>query len=139
MIDFDRAKIPGLDRSRGFHVILHAGSFLTFCGHHGGPPLRDRSSPILRQYEPPHDHANLNHPEISKSEESNRAQYSCNSLILIVNQCPVWHKDVWPIRSVAPCLPIFGRNDYFIRVPIKIGPPPTVCGIDNDIVAATRH
>jgi len=57
-------------------TILHAGSFLNFESHQGGPDLSHRSSPILRQYEPPRDNSNLDHPEASKIQESTRVQYT---------------------------------------------------------------
>jgi Leucine-rich repeat (LRR) protein len=55
--------------------ILRADSFLPFGSHQGDPSLQDLSSPILRQYGPPRDLANLGHPEAPKSQESIRAQY----------------------------------------------------------------
>jgi Fic family protein len=55
--------------------ILHAGSFLNFESHHGGPSSSHRSSPILRQYGSPRDNSNLDHPEASKIQESSRVQY----------------------------------------------------------------
>ena len=61
--------------------ILHAGSFLNFESHHGGPSLSHRSSPILRQYGPPRDNSNLNHPEASKIQESTRVQYSADLVV----------------------------------------------------------
>jgi hypothetical protein len=62
--------------------ILRADSFLPFGSHQGDPSLRDLSSPILRQYGPPRDLANLGHPEAPKSQESIRAQYSSENYVV---------------------------------------------------------
>lgn len=42
-------------------------------GHHSGPSLNDRSSPILMQYGPPRDHSNLDHSEVSQNSQNSAA------------------------------------------------------------------
>lgn len=51
--------------------IYHPPSgFVNLQGHHSGPSLNDRSSPILMQYGPPHDRPNLDHSEALQNSQN---------------------------------------------------------------------
>ena len=64
-------------------TIPDSATNLEFRGHHGGPPLNDSSSAILRQYSSPHDHSNLDHSESSKFQVDDRVRYRERALIII--------------------------------------------------------